>query len=108
MCIDYGGRDEITRTTAALARRVQAGHLEPDLIDEEDFARHLPLTDLPDVGLLWRTGNEQRTSNFFPCTWSTPNCTSPPACDPTDRRDLWRAVTAYTHRQRRHHTAPVR
>ena len=27
---------------------------------------HLPQPDMPDVDLLWRTGNEQRISNFLP------------------------------------------
>ncbi|MET9392065.1 polyprenyl diphosphate synthase [Streptomyces sp. NPDC006624] len=106
MCIDYGGRDEITRTAAALARRARAGHLDPDLITDEDFARHLPHPDMPDVDLLWRTGNEQRTSNFLPWHASYAELHFTPDLWPeTDRRHLWQAVTAYTHRQRRHGSA---
>ncbi|MGW0609942.1 polyprenyl diphosphate synthase [Streptomyces sp. NPDC002788] len=108
MCIDYGGRDEITRTAAALARRVRAGHLDPDLISEDDFARHLPHPDMPDVDLLWRTGSEQRTSNFLP--WHTAYAElhfTPELWPDTDRRDLWQAVTAYTHRQRRLGATPA-
>ncbi|MGW5614135.1 polyprenyl diphosphate synthase [Streptomyces sp. NPDC003877] len=102
MCIDYGGRDEITRTAAALARRVRAGHLDPDRITDADFARHLPHPDMPDVDLLWRTGNEQRTSNFLPWHAAYAELHFTPGLWPdTDRRDLWEAVTAYTHRQRR-------
>jgi undecaprenyl diphosphate synthase len=102
MCIDYGGRDEITRTAAALARRVRAGHLDPDRITDADFARHLPHPDMPDVDLLWRTGNEQRTSNFLPWHAAYAELHFTPGLWPdTDRRDLWAAVTAYTHRQRR-------
>ncbi|TRO56342.1 di-trans,poly-cis-decaprenylcistransferase, partial [Streptomyces sp. IB201691-2A2] len=66
VCINYGGRDEITRTAAALAQAARAGDIDPHLISEDDFARHLPHPDMPDVDLLWRTGNEQRTSNFLP------------------------------------------
>ncbi|GGS47580.1 polyprenyl diphosphate synthase [Streptomyces violaceus] len=108
MCIDYGGRDEITRTAAALARRTRAGHLDPDLITEDDFARHLPRPDLPDVDLLWRTGGEHRVSNFLP--WHTAYAElhfTPGLWPDTDRRDLWQAVTTYTHRQRRHGTTPA-
>ncbi|MFE6521016.1 polyprenyl diphosphate synthase [Streptomyces sp. NPDC057794] len=105
MCIDYGGRDEITRTAAALARRVRAGHLDPDRITDEDFARHLPHPDMPDVDLLWRTGNEQRTSNFLPWHAAYAELHFTPGLWPdTDRHHLWEAVTAYTHRQRRHGT----
>ncbi|WP_455711447.1 polyprenyl diphosphate synthase [Streptomyces coeruleorubidus] len=108
MCIDYGGRDELTRAAAALARRARAGHLDPDLIGEEDFARHLPRPDMPDVDLLWRTGNEQRISNFLP--WHTAYAElhfTPDLWPDTDRRHLWQAITTYTHRQRRHGTVPA-
>ncbi|MFH9707295.1 polyprenyl diphosphate synthase [Streptomyces luteogriseus] len=101
MCIDYGGRDELTRTAAALARGAREGRLEPGLIAEDDFARHLPLPDMPDVDLLWRTGGEQRVSNFLP--WHTAYAElhfTPGLWPDTDRRDLWQALTAYTHRQR--------
>lgn len=107
MCIDYGGRDELTRTAAALAGRARAGHLEPGLIAEDDFARHLPHPDMPDVDLLWRTGGEQRVSNFLP--WHTAYAElhfTPGLWPDADRRDLWQAVTAYTHRQRRHGSTP--
>jgi hypothetical protein len=49
----------------------------------QEFARHLPLPDLPDVDLLWRTGAEQRTSTSSPGTPRTPNCSSPPASGQT-------------------------
>jgi undecaprenyl diphosphate synthase len=108
MCIDYGGRDELTRTAAALAHRARAGHLEPGLIAEDDFARHLPLGDLPDVDLLWRTGGEQRVSNFLP--WHTAYAElhfTAGLWPDADRRDLWQAITAYTHRQRHHGATPA-
>ncbi|MFB8243541.1 polyprenyl diphosphate synthase [Streptomyces sp. NPDC055952] len=108
MCIDYGGRDEITRTAAALARRARAGHVDPDLVSEDVFARHLPQPDMPDVDLLWRTGGEQRTSNFLPWHAAYAELHFTPELWPdTDRRDLWQAVTAYTHRQRRLGATPV-
>ncbi|MFE6176089.1 polyprenyl diphosphate synthase [Streptomyces sp. NPDC056464] len=103
MCINYGGRDEITRAAAALARSTARGHLNPNLISEKDFAQHLPHPDMPDVDLLWRTGNEQRTSNFLP--WHTTYAElyfTPNLWPDTDRRDLWLAITEYGRRQRRH------
>ncbi|MEV3972511.1 polyprenyl diphosphate synthase [Streptomyces sp. NPDC050698] len=108
MCIDYGGRDELTRTAAALAQRARAGHLQPHLIAEDDFARHLPLGDLPDVDLLWRTGGEQRVSNFLP--WHTAYAElhfTEGLWPDADRRDLWQAITAFTHRQRHHGATPA-
>lgn len=108
MCINYGGRDEITRTTAALARHVHDGQLDPDHISERDFARHLPHADMPDVDLVWRTGGEQRTSNFLP--WHTAYAElhfTPDFWPDIDRRHLWHAITEYSRRQRRHGAAPT-
>ncbi|GAA2878940.1 polyprenyl diphosphate synthase [Streptomyces mexicanus] len=107
VCINYGGRDEITRTAAALAQAARAGDVDPHLIDEDDFARHLPHPDMPDVDLLWRTGNEQRTSNFLPwhATYAELHFT-PEYWPDVDRRDLWQAITEYSRRQRRYGAAP--
>ncbi|MEU3481007.1 polyprenyl diphosphate synthase [Streptomyces sp. NPDC033754] len=107
VCINYGGRDEITRTAAALAQAAHAGGIDPHLIGEDDFARHLPHPDMPDVDLLWRTGNEQRTSNFLP--WHTTYAElyfTPGYWPDVDRRDLWQAITEYSRRQRRHGAVP--
>lgn len=105
LCFNYGGRDEITRAAASLARAARAGDLDPDLVGEDDFARHLALTDLPDVDLLWRTGGERRTSNFLPwqSTYAELHFTSGYWPD-ADRRDLWQAITEYGNRQRRYGT----
>ncbi|MFC8193811.1 polyprenyl diphosphate synthase [Streptomyces sp. NPDC057298] len=108
VCINYGGRDEITRTAAALAQAARAGDIDPHLIGQDDFTRHLPHPDMPDVDLLWRTGNEQRTSNFLPwhATYAELHFT-PDYWPDVDRRDLWQAITEYSRRQRRHGAAPL-
>ncbi|WP_447002302.1 polyprenyl diphosphate synthase [Saccharothrix isguenensis] len=108
ICLDYGGRDEIARTAAALAQAVRDGDVDPDLIGPDDFARHLPHPDMPDVDLLWRTGDEQRTSNFLP--WHAAYAElyfTPDHWPDVDRRDLWRAITEYGRRQRRYGAAPL-
>ncbi|MDN0200152.1 polyprenyl diphosphate synthase [Streptomyces sp. S.PNR 29] len=109
LCLNYGGRDEITRAAAALARAAKAGDLDPDFIGEDDVARHLSFPDMPSVDLLWRTGGEQRTSNFLPwhATYAELHFTSGYWPD-VDRRDLWRAITEYGNRQRRYGTAGPR
>ncbi|MEU5308411.1 polyprenyl diphosphate synthase [Streptomyces sp. NPDC021562] len=106
-CINYGGRDEITRAAASLIRAAQAGHITPDLLSERDVAAHLPHPDLPDVDLLWRTGGERRTSNFLPwqATYAELHFTDLHWPD-ADRRHLWQAVIAYSRRQRRHGATP--
>ncbi|MFE9837814.1 polyprenyl diphosphate synthase [Streptomyces sp. NPDC005551] len=107
-CINYGGRDEITRTAAALAQAAREGEVDPHLLGEDDFARHLPHPDMPDVDLLWRTGNEQRTSNFLPWHAAYAELYFTPGYWPdNDRRDLWQAITEYSRRQRRHGAVPT-
>ena len=106
LCVNYGGRAEILHGAAAVARSVLAGDLDPGQITEGEFARRLPLPDLPDVDLLWRTGAEQRTSNFLPwhSTYAELFFTTSPWPD-VDRRDLWDAVAEYARRRRRYGAA---
>ena len=106
LCVNYGGRAEILHGAAAVARSVLAGDLDPERITEGEFARRLPLPDLPDVDLLWRTGAEQRTSNFLPwhSTYAELFFTTSLWPD-VDRRDLWDAVAEYARRQRRYGAA---
>jgi undecaprenyl diphosphate synthase len=106
LCVNYGGRAEILHGAAAVARSVLAGDLDPEQITEGEFARRLPLPDLPDVDLLWRTGAEQRTSNFLPwhSTYAELFFTTSLWPD-VDRRDLWDAVAEYARRRRRYGAA---
>jgi undecaprenyl diphosphate synthase len=106
LCVNYGGRAEILHGAAAVARSVLAGNLDPEQITEGEFARRLPLPDLPDVDLLWRTGAEQRTSNFLPwhSTYAELFFTASLWPD-VDRRDLWAAVAEYAQRRRRYGAA---
>ncbi|WP_371576214.1 polyprenyl diphosphate synthase [Streptomyces sp. NBC_01314] len=102
VCVNYGGRAELTRAGAALARAALAGEVDPARISEQLFAAHLPHHAMPDVDLLWRTSGEIRTSNFLPwhAHYAELHFTDQPWPD-VDRRDLWEAVVAYTHRKRR-------
>jgi undecaprenyl diphosphate synthase len=106
LCVNYGGRAEILHGAAAIARSVLEGELDPEQITEGEFARHLPLPDLPDVDLLWRTGAEQRTSNFLPwhSTYAELFFTNSLWPD-IDRRDLWAAMAEYARRRRRYGAA---
>ncbi len=62
---NYGGRWDLTQAARQLARRVAAGELDPDLIDERTVAAVLSFPDLPDPDLFIRTGGERRLSNFL-------------------------------------------
>ena len=64
--IDYGGRDEILRTTNKLIDGVLKRKILPSNIDEDLFSQY---TDLPinrrDPDLIIRTGGDRRLSNFM-------------------------------------------
>jgi undecaprenyl diphosphate synthase len=66
VAINYGGRDEMTRTMRKLAAEVAAGRLDPSAITPELIDQHLDTAGLPDPDLVIRTSGETRTSNFLP------------------------------------------
>lgn len=102
MCVNYGGRAEITDAAAALARDVARRKIKPDQITEKLFARYLDEPKMSDVDLFLRSSGEQRTSNFL--IWQSayaelvfldvlwPDVT---------RETLWRAIEIYAARDRR-------
>ncbi|HOB75781.1 MAG TPA: isoprenyl transferase [Phycisphaerae bacterium] len=65
LAINYGGRNEIVDAVRAIARRVQAGQLQPDQIDETTISDFLDTAGIPDPDLLIRTAGELRVSNFL-------------------------------------------
>lgn len=60
LCIDYGGRDELTR---AVNKMIHSGVQE---VKEEDISRYLDTSGIPDPDLIIRTSGEQRISGFMP------------------------------------------
>lgn len=102
MCVNYGGRTEITDAVQRIAADVAAGKLKPSGISDKTIQKHLYQPQLPDVDLFVRSSGEQRTSNFM--LWQSayaemvfldtlwPDFT---------REDLWRAIELYTARSRR-------
>lgn len=65
LALSYGSRAEIVDAAKALARKVKAGKLDPEKIDEALFSEHLYTAGLPDPDLLIRTSGELRVSNFL-------------------------------------------
>lgn len=65
MAINYGSRQEIVNAVQTIARKVQAGQLSPDAIDEAAITSHLYTAGVPDPDLLIRTAGEMRISNFL-------------------------------------------
>ncbi|WP_167046825.1 isoprenyl transferase [Salinibacterium sp. ZJ454] len=102
MCVNYGGRVEVTDAVRQIAEDVAAGRLKPSGISEKTIQKHLYAPELPDVDLFVRSSGEQRTSNFM--LWQSayaemvfldtlwPDFT---------REQLWDAVTTFAQRNRR-------
>ena len=66
ICLNYGGRHELTQAMQKIAQKVKDGELEPEEITEDLITNNLYTAGMPDPDLLIRTSNELRTSNFLP------------------------------------------
>ncbi|MFF9032823.1 polyprenyl diphosphate synthase [Streptomyces iakyrus] len=107
MCVNYGGRAEITAAAAKLAQEAAAGKIDPGSVSEHAFARYLHVPELPDVDLLLRTGGDQRTSNFLPWQATYAELLFLDTAWPTvDRRTLWDVIEQYARRTRRYGSVP--
>ena len=69
ICLNYGGRAELTRAARNLAQKVQEGALDVEEIDEDAVKNELYFGDQPDVDLVIRPSGQCRTSNFL--LWQT-------------------------------------
>ena len=63
--LNYGGQWDIVQAVKQVAKKVAAGKLLIDEINDDSIAQYLTLADLPNPDLLIRTSGEQRISNFF-------------------------------------------
>lgn len=101
-CVNYGGRAEIIDAVREIATLAAQGRIDPSRVSEQSFARHLYQPEVPDVDLFVRSSGEQRTSNFL--LWQSAYAEMvflDQLWPDFDRRDLWRAVEMYVHRDRR-------
>ncbi len=102
IALNYGGRDEIRRCVTKIAKKVEAGEIKPEEIDEELINQNLDTAAMPDPDLLIRTCNELRTSNFLPWQLTyTELYFTPVAWPDFDKNELLKAIEAYTKRDRR-------
>ncbi len=102
MCVNYGGRNEITDAVRRIAEEVRAGRLSPNGITERTIERHLYVPELPDVDLFLRSSGEQRTSNFMLWQSAYAEMVFLDTLWPDfDRAELWRAIGIYHDRDRR-------
>lgn len=103
--LNYGGRDEITRATQAIAKEVQTGQLNPDDITEDVLSQHMmsaQLTPYGDPELLIRTSGEERLSNFMLWQVAYSEFVFMDEHWPDfDGESLKRAISIFQHRHRR-------
>ncbi|SDA75322.1 undecaprenyl diphosphate synthase [Butyrivibrio sp. INlla18] len=102
IAINYGSRDEITRSVRKIADKVKAGEVLPEDISEKMIAENLDTNFLPDPDLLIRTCNEQRISNYllWQCAY-TEFYFTPVAWPDFNKAELLKAVEAYSKRNRK-------
>lgn len=102
MCVNYGGRNELTDAVRAVAAEVEAGRLTSRGITERTINRHLYVPELPDVDLFLRSSGEQRTSNFMLWQSAYAELVFLDTLWPDfGRRQLWRAIQIFHDRDRR-------
>ena len=66
ICLNYGGKEELTRAARNIAQEVKDGKLKVEDINEQVMENHLYTAGLPNVDLFVRTSGEVRISNFLP------------------------------------------
>jgi undecaprenyl diphosphate synthase len=102
MCVNYGGRTEITDAVRNIAREVADGRLKPSGISERTIARNLYVPEMPDVDLFVRSSGEQRTSNFLLWQSAYAEMVFLDTLWPDFKREhLWEAVEIFRSRERR-------
>jgi undecaprenyl diphosphate synthase len=102
MCVNYGGRTEITDAVKSIASEVAAGRMKPSGISERTLAKHLYVPELPDVDLFVRSSGEQRTSNFLLWQSAYAEMVFLDTLWPDFKREhLWEAIEIYRSRERR-------
>lgn len=65
LSLSYSSRWEITEAARKIARKIAAGELTPDEIEEATISDNLATAGIPDPDLLIRTGGEKRISNYL-------------------------------------------
>ena len=103
MCVNYGGRAEITDAVQAISAKVASGQIQPSKVTERMIAAHLDEPDMPDVDLFVRSSGEQRMSNFLLWQSAYAEFVFLDTLWPDfDRRQLWEACEIYADRNRRY------
>jgi undecaprenyl diphosphate synthase len=98
VAFNYGGRTEILN---AIKRMMQDGIL-PTQVNEKLFESYLYTAGMPDPDLIIRTAGEMRLSNFLIWQAAYAEYYSTPTFWPDfDKAELYKALVAFSQRQRR-------
>ena len=98
VAFNYGGRAEIIDAV----QRIITDQVPPAQISEELFSHYLYTEGLPDPDLIIRTGGEYRLSNFLIWQAAYAEYYATPTYWPDfDEQELYKALLAYTERDRR-------
>ncbi len=65
LALNYGGRSELVDAFRSLALEIARSGKSPHDVTEDDVARHLYTSHMPDPDLLVRTSGEMRISNYL-------------------------------------------
>jgi undecaprenyl diphosphate synthase len=103
LAFNYSSRREMLLATQAIARRVAAGEIKVEDIDEAMFSSSLMTADVPDPDLIIRTSGEYRLSNFLLWQASYSELYFPEVLWPDfGEEDFNRALEMYAGRERRY------
>ena len=103
LAFNYSSRREMLLATQAIARRVAAGEIRVEDIDEAMFSASLMTADVPDPDLIIRTSGEYRLSNFLLWQASYSELYFPEVLWPDfGEEDFNRALEMYAGRERRY------
>lgn len=103
LAFNYSSRREMLLATQAIARRVAAGEIEVEDVDEAMFSASLMTADIPDPDLIIRTSGEYRLSNFLLWQASYSELYFPEVLWPDfGEEDFNRALEMYAGRERRY------
>jgi len=98
IAFNYGGRVEILN---AIARMIE-DRVAPERLDEKVFGSYLYTAGVPDPDLIIRTAGEMRLSNFLIWQAAYAEYYSTPTYWPDfDKQELYKALVAFSQRQRR-------
>lgn len=103
LALNYSSRSEMTTAVQNIAKRVAAGEIKADEIDEKMISEALYTSFMPDPDLIIRTSGECRLSNFLMWQASYSEFYFTPTLWPDfDKAELEKALEAYSARDRRY------